>query len=680
MAGEEPKKATQAKDAKAKEEKKPQNEKKHKNKKQWKKEKKEIKKEVKKEVKKEDGGPKPRIRQTVAATLAVVDGINEQGPVLSIAAFTNPGLIKAHGDDTAFGPLQANAAQFSLWRVKNMSITATPMVGSSAVSGTIARLSLNMAQTPGATSWGGLGARVHRDLAAGRSLHWKIRDQDLAGPRKGGYWFTDMNMEGGQSGGAVFEMHCFGQTQSTYQDRQWAGPLWIVEIKATWEFSNYNSAPALGTLERVEEKVTPGFSGSAGEPLTMNLPSESSLARFMNEPFNTATRASGDNVGETIYQVVDTGLGVVSNVTPPPFNWLIKGGWWFVKKLLGRTTRAGNPQFYVYASLADAQNNKPAVLTSAVTGTPTLTNLQVTQLNAPNTGPSSTSNFAGGPPIPIHSNTFELAGLILPIVKAQQALNNDVPVHITMGESFINFDGTSPKEHQTWFFQHHRLLDTFYNQAVLEPEPTHDVVCRGAVIGKLLGRAVEPGGTWFWWKGTSETTWKNIFNIGATVSVRFYGTETTVANPDTRLRWWSENTANSTNYYWLATTPKNSNYLISWVTSNWLVERPTENTTGWSYVAGPGPGNTTQDGLGWYHRMSTVPTRKQKLRELLLKLEAGEFSDTSDDSSEEEDEFFQPETKLETVDQRRYEELRQLGLTHEQATKLVELRGTDVVP
>lgn len=652
---------------------------KQKQKKNWKKEKKEIKKEVKKEVKKEDGGPKARISQTISATLAVVDGINEQGPVLSIAAFTNPGLIKAHGDDTAFGPLQANAAQFSLWRVKNMSITATPMVGSSAVSGTIARLSLNMAQTPGATSWGGLGARTHRDLAAGRSLHWKIRDQDLAGPRKGGYWFTDMNMEGGQSGGAVFEMHCFGQTQSTYQDKAWEGPLWIVEIKATWQFANYNSAPALGTLERVEEKVQPSFSGSAGTPLVMELPTGSTLARFMTEPHTSTGRAAGADVGETIYQVVDTGLGVVSTVTPPPFNWLIKGGWWFVKKLFGRANRAGASQYYVYASLADAQNNKPAILSSAVSGQPTVTNLQVTQLNAPNTGPNTAGTFAGVPPVPVQADTFNLIGSILPIVRDAGALINDNVLHFVSDKTWLSFENQARKEHQTFFLQHHQLLDPFLRQEVLEPNPVGPV--RGwqnLEIGTLLAKSIEPGGVVYFWKGTTDTPWVELFDIQTDVSTRQYGTNS--VSSDTSIQWWSSTTPKA-RLTWLTPTPRENPYFLTYVLNetNWTQSKPAGQWSGWTYIAGPICQDTRHMGAGVYGQFTVPATRKDKLRELLRKLEADEI-DLSDSDSDFEEAESPPVTKLETPEQARYEEYRALGLSHEQATKLVELKGCDLVP
>nr|WBV74322.1 capsid protein [Bat astrovirus BtSY1] len=378
-------------------------------------EKKEIKEEVKKEVKKQEKkikkkveGPKPRMRERVTASLGVISGNGSNGPNLSLCCFTNPTLIKSPEDDTTFGPLQAAAAQFSMWRLRDLVIRVTPLVGSSAVSGTLLRCSLNPSQQPGMVSWGGLGTRTHRDVRAGGSITWKIRDQDLAGPRQGGWWFTDMNNEGAQSGGMVIEMHSFGKTNSTYKDEAWDGPLWIIELSGLWEFTNYNSTPALGTLSREEEKVQVTVAAAEGEPIKMTLPTTSKFVAWMasHEPVPRHGRNAEPSVGEVIYQVVDTGAELASAAAPPPFQWLIKGGWWFVKKLLGRTRT--DQDFIVYASLEDAQNNRPAMATGTTTSTPKTATLAITQLNSPNVGTAGTipATTSSGPYPPEDVFTF----------------------------------------------------------------------------------------------------------------------------------------------------------------------------------------------------------------------------------------------------------------------------------
>nr|ACX85474.1 capsid [HMO Astrovirus B] len=345
-----------------------------------------IKREVRKDLKKQGfEGPKPRFSVSVSATIGKVGPNKAQGPELQISTFMHPSLMKEPNDGTNFGPLQSAAAQWGLWRLKNLSVTFTPLVGPSAVTGSVFRISLNMAQSPGATSWGGLGARKHRDVAVGKQFTWKLQRGDLTGPRET-WWLTDTNEEGAQSCGPLLEIHGLGATTSTYKDAAWNGDLFIVEVKGRWEFANYNSKPALGMLERITESTSASIEVTDGN-MIMTVPRSSQLARHMGERYEKSGNAS--TVGETIWQIVDEGAGLVANAAPPPFTWLIKGGWWFVKKLLGRSANT-DAQYLVYASLADAQNNRPVEAQTFPKTTHT-TVLSSTQINAPNTGPNTTT-------------------------------------------------------------------------------------------------------------------------------------------------------------------------------------------------------------------------------------------------------------------------------------------------
>lgn len=368
---------------------------------------KKIKQEIKKEVRKQEQGPKPKFSVTVTATLGQIDGNPEHGPTLKMATFLHPSLCKGPDDDKAFGPLQAAAAQYGQWCCKKAHVRLTPLVGGSAVSGTVLRISANLTQTPGSSNWGGLGARKHKDFQIGKAGSFMLTRQDLAGPRAGGWWNTDTNVEGNQSAGPVLEVHALGTSQSTYKDALWEGPLAIVEITGKWEFTNYNNNPAMGALERHESKVENVKIGTDSDgAIQLKLPTESPAARFMDDPtvHRVGVNNSGSQVGETIYQVVDTGAKLVGDVAPPPFNWLIKGGWWFLKKVIGRAGKdSGEDTFLVYPSLGDAQNNKPAISSSlSMVGQPVTTNLQITQMNAPNMGGSSSVvQLRGGGALPL---------------------------------------------------------------------------------------------------------------------------------------------------------------------------------------------------------------------------------------------------------------------------------------
>nr|UQK62252.1 capsid protein [Human astrovirus] len=345
-----------------------------------------VKHEVKTELKRKGlEGPRTKFTVKVSATIGKIGPNVNAGPELQISTFMHPALMKEPNDGTNFGPLQAAAAQWGLWRLSDLKIQFTPLVGASALTGSMYRASLNLTQSPGSTSWGGLGARKHLDIPVGVSRVWHLRKGDLAGPRET-WWLTDTNEEGGQSCGPMLEIHGLGKTTSTYRDAPWQGDLFVVEVTGVWQFTNYNAKPALGTLNRVVEETNASIEVGADGVMKMTIPSTSRLARHMSEQCER-TSSAASQIGETIWQVVDQGAGLVASVAPEPFGWLIKGGWWFVKKILGRAN-TGDEVYYVYASLADAQNNKP-VEANQFNKQSHNTTLAVTQINAPNTGPNN---------------------------------------------------------------------------------------------------------------------------------------------------------------------------------------------------------------------------------------------------------------------------------------------------
>uniref|UniRef100_A0AAU7E167 Capsid protein n=1 Tax=Mops bat astrovirus TaxID=3141890 RepID=A0AAU7E167_9VIRU len=387
----------------------------------WKKEKKAIKNEVKKELKKENG-PRSQYKVKVTASLGHVSGEDTAGPTLKLSAFLHPSLCKGSDEREAFGPLQAAAAQYGLWRCVRATVKFTPLVGASAVSGSIVRTSLNLTQTPSTVSWGGLGARKHRDITAGRNGSFILSRGDLAGPRDGGWWLTDTNNEGAQACGPIVEAHIFGQTFSTYQDKPWTSHLFIVELTGVWEFANYCMNPGLGSLERADEKATVTLKTAADGAIEMEVSDAPAIMRLLQDP--TVRDAEAGTTGETIWQIVDSTANAISSVSPPPFGWLIKGGWWFVKKLAGRA-RAGTERLQVYASLADAQNGRPAMSTLLnENGKPVTTELQVTQVNQPNLGASNGSGAvlaSSGPITPMDpkmlGDQFNFSGYVKRITR-----------------------------------------------------------------------------------------------------------------------------------------------------------------------------------------------------------------------------------------------------------------------
>nr|WGL40965.1 capsid protein [Porcine astrovirus 3] len=417
-----------------------------------------VTKQITRKLKKEGlEGPRSRFSVRVSATIGKIGPNKNQGPELQISTFLHPSLMKEPNDGTNFGPLQAAAAQWGLWRLTNLKIKCTPLVGPSAVTGSVYRVSLNLTQSPGSTSWGGLGARKHIDVPVGKQSTWALHRGDLAGPRQT-WWMTDTNEEGGQSCGPMIEIHGLGKTSSTYKDEPWVGDLFIVEVTGHWEFTNYNLKPALGTLNRVTEDVQAKIEVPEDGVMTMTIPASSLLARHMSTDYEKSTNAT--SVGETIWQIVDEGANLVANVSPPPFQWLIKGGWWFVKKALGRSMNS-DEVYYVYASLADAQNNKP-VEAPRFQSQAYQTTLSSTQINAPNTGPSQQVTLVKGvefpitpEPFPSEQVSFFLSGMVTPMFSIAVNLENSAmlhsvfPVHGSGDPTDFAFSLIRPRQTQT---------------------------------------------------------------------------------------------------------------------------------------------------------------------------------------------------------------------------------------
>nr|QEV86930.1 capsid protein [Mamastrovirus 2]QEV86986.1 ORF2 [Mamastrovirus 2] len=347
-------------------------------------------------------GPKPAVCQKATATLGTV-GSNTSGTTeIEACILLNPVLVKDATGSTQFGPVQALGAQYSMWKLKYLNVKLTSMVGASAVNGTVVRVSLNPTSTPSSTSWSGLGARKHLDVTVGKNAVFKLRPADLGGPRDG-WWLTNTNDNASDTLGPSIEIHTLGQTMSSYKNEQFTGGLFLVELASEWCFTGYAANPNLVNLEKSTDKnVAVTFEGSAGAPLVMNVPETSHFARTAvarSAQPTTLARAGERTTSDTVWQVLNTAVSAAELVTPPPFNWLVKGGWWFVKLISGRT-RTGQNSFYVYPSYQDALSNKPAICTgglpsSARLRTATPTTLQFTQMNQPSLGHGATPTIFG---------------------------------------------------------------------------------------------------------------------------------------------------------------------------------------------------------------------------------------------------------------------------------------------
>lgn len=336
--------------------------------------------------------------QKITATLGSVGANKGSGIELEMSALINPALMKETTGSNQFGPLQIAAATYNYWRVQYIDVKLTPLVGASAVSGTVVRTSINLAAQPGSPSWSALGARKHKDTSPGKPVTFRIRGSDIMGPKEGWFCCNTKNDPQMCLGGSI-EIHTFGKTMSTYKSDIFDGPLFLAEVTALWQFKNYNPQPGMLNLvkaETTEPEKSVKINATPGEPITISVPADSSFARVVGQA-DLGVDADAPP-SEIIWQVCDTAVEVVEGVLPPPFQWLIKAGWWFLKRIANKKKSgdhvpgqadANEVTFQLYQSMSDAMNNVPCIATGSAASTNKLsTGWSITQVTPGNVGQS----------------------------------------------------------------------------------------------------------------------------------------------------------------------------------------------------------------------------------------------------------------------------------------------------
>lgn len=343
--------------------------------------------------------PKPSnsmYSQKITATLGSVGANKGNGIELEMSALINPALMKETTGSNQFGPLQIAASTYNFWRLQFMDIKLTPLVGASAVSGTMVRTSLNLAAQPGSPSWSALGARKHKDTNPGKPVTFRIRGNEIMGPKEGWFCCNTKNDPQMCLGGSI-EIHTLGKTMSTYKSEPFDGPLFLAEVTALWQFKNYNPQPGMLNLVKAETTEPEGsvkINATPGEPITISVPNDSTFARTVAQAdLGVAADASPS---EIIWQVCDTTVDVVEGILPPPFQWLIKAGWWFLKRIANKKKTGahvpGQPDanevtFQLYQSMSDAMNDVPCLATGPAKSTNILTaGWSITQVTPGNVG------------------------------------------------------------------------------------------------------------------------------------------------------------------------------------------------------------------------------------------------------------------------------------------------------
>lgn len=312
--------------------------------------------------------------QKINTTLGTVGSNGSEQIECELACLMNPATMKEATGSNSFGPLGIYASTYSLFRMTRCVVKLKPLVGASAVSGTITRVSWNPTSTPTQTSWSSLGARKHVDVTPGNVGTFTLTARDLVGP-KGGWYKTNTKGDPMMSFAGTLEVHTLGKTMSTYKNEPFTGGLFLAELETAWQFKDYSQQPGMLNLIKGEDTQPAQIKTDADGKLQLVVPQSSRMARAV-----TTTPS------EIIWLVTDTVIQLGASVVPPPFSWLIRGGWWLVKRAAGAPTRNGEMTFDIYASISDARAGMPCLTNTPNSDPINVGGLHFQQVTPGNTG------------------------------------------------------------------------------------------------------------------------------------------------------------------------------------------------------------------------------------------------------------------------------------------------------
>lgn len=375
--------------------------------------------------------------QKISTTLGTVGSNGSDQIECEMTCILNPATMKEATGSNNFGPLGIYASTYALYKMTRCEMRLKPLVGDSAVSGTVCRASWNPTATPSQTSWSSLGARKHIDVTPGKVGKFVLTAKDLKGP-KDGWYKTNTQGDPMMALAGALEIHTIGKTMSTYRNEHFTGGLFLVEVLTEWQFKDYQQQPGLVNLVKGEDTQNAKIETGDGNKLQLVLPAQSRMAR-----------AATTTASEIIWVVSDTVIQLGTALIPPPFSWLIRGGWWLVKRAAGAPVRTGEMRFDIYASISDARSNTPCIVQESISQPVQVGGLHFQQLTPGNTG----------------------IGTDLPMARSIEYQPEGTPTHCTitsalrlkLGANADNTDNTLVPSFSSWYSN---LTDQNFNEGI----------------------------------------------------------------------------------------------------------------------------------------------------------------------------------------------------------------------
>nr|AEB15589.1 capsid [Avian nephritis virus 2] len=358
-----------------------------------------LRKEVKKVerqvkvLKKRTNGPKQNDVFTTTVTLGTISGQNDNGLTRQIRVPFNPLLCKS-SDGGSTTPLSIRGSMYQMWKVLKAELRATPLTGGANVVGSVGFmvLTLNGLEAT-ADSIDTIKARKHVQIALGRSAALRILARDCAGPREG-WWLTDTSSSPADSYGPAVDLMIAYKTSNLLNvstagiPQSFTGTLWQVELKVTYAFSTYDPKPGLQTL------VSQTLDGSHQVTLQQSTTDGSLIMTTTDATLLSilTPRVGGQRSGKS--QTVWSIAGAAVEAAAPllgPWGWLLKGGFWLVRKIFGASARDTTSQYQIYPSIESAMSDQPIFGQTGIS-TVTLPIVHISEVMNPNPENNDLSN------------------------------------------------------------------------------------------------------------------------------------------------------------------------------------------------------------------------------------------------------------------------------------------------
>nr|QXO14920.1 MAG: capsid protein [Chicken astrovirus]QXO14926.1 MAG: capsid protein [Chicken astrovirus]QXO14931.1 MAG: capsid protein [Chicken astrovirus] len=404
--------------AKSKKAKKPPSQKKPSQQRPLKKELRRVEKQVK-VLKKRTNGPKQNDVFSTTVTLGTISGQSDNGLTRQIRVPFNPTLCKS-SDGGSTTPLSIRGSMYQMWKVLKAELRATPLTGGANIVGSVGFMALTLNGLEAtADSIDTIKARKHVQIPIGRSAVLRVLARDCAGPREG-WWLTDTSSSPADSYGPAVDLMLAYKTSNLLNvsgstPQPFLGTLWQVELKVTYAFSTYDPKPGLQTL------VSQTLDGSHQVTIQQST-TDGSLIMTTNDPMLLSIltpRVGGQRSGksQTVWAVAGAAIEAAAPLLGP-WGWLLKGGFWLVRKIFGATVLNTGSQYQLYPSIEAAMADQPIYGQSGST-TITLPIVHVSEVMNPNSENNDLSSPTSRalPPAPSQEKVLPLT-----LIEGQQGV------------------------------------------------------------------------------------------------------------------------------------------------------------------------------------------------------------------------------------------------------------------